>query len=141
MRELLPPHSPKEPKKPKIWRYLIALAILLIILFILSLKSNGFEIKNEVQEIQAPEGIEAIEITLEMYKLIDCESKWDDDVYGDEGQAYSLAQFHKPTFEWLCKLSNEQLDYYDPYDQIELLKWALENDFGFLWTCYQRYNN
>jgi len=73
-----------------------------------------------------------------VYKIIECESSWRPDVYGDGGKAHGYAQFHKPTFEWLKELSGKtDLDYYEPSDQIELLTWALENGRGYLWTCYR----
>jgi len=72
-----------------------------------------------------------------VYKIIECESSWRPDVYGDGGRAYGLAQFHRPTWDWLCELSGKDLDYYEPHHQIELLTWALENGRGYLWTCWR----
>lgn len=82
--------------------------------------------------------LKAIEITPQVYAVISCESQWVETAVGDGGKAYGLAQFHKPTWEWLCKLSGKNLDYYNPQHQIELLSWALENNRSYLWTCVRR---
>lgn len=75
-------------------------------------------------------------ISPEVYAIIKCESQWKEDAVGDGGRAYGLAQFHRPTWDWLVKLSGKKgLDYYEPSHQIELLTWALENGRGYLWTC------
>ena len=77
-----------------------------------------------------------------IYNLILCESNWRPNVYGDNGLAFGLAQFHKPTFEWFCDLSGKDLNYYNPEHQIELLFWALENNLGHHWrTCYEKLTN
>lgn len=68
--------------------------------------------------------------------IIKCESSGIENAIGDGGLAYGVAQFHRETFEWLCKLSGKDLDYYSAEDQKELLRWALENWHGRLWTCY-----
>lgn len=73
-----------------------------------------------------------------VYEIIKCESQWKEDAVGDGGRAYGLAQFHRPTWDWLCELSGKDLDYYEPHHQIELLTWALENGRGYLWTCARK---
>jgi len=75
------------------------------------------------------------------YKIIECESNWRPNVYGDGGKAYGLAQFHKPTWNWLCGLYGVDLDYYNSQDQITLLIMALEDGRGYLWTCYNKLTN
>jgi len=70
--------------------------------------------------------------------IIKCESQGEM-VWGDldkPHKAYGVAQFQKRTFDWLCELSGKDLDYYSAEDQKELLRWALENWHGRLWTCY-----
>jgi hypothetical protein len=70
--------------------------------------------------------------------IIKCESDGKM-VWGDldkPHKAFGVAQFQKRTFDWLCKLSGKDLDYYSAEDQKELLRWALENWHGRLWTCY-----
>lgn len=71
-------------------------------------------------------------------KIIECESHGDETAVGDGGRAFGVAQFHKPTFDWLCKLSGKDLDYYNANDQRELLIWALENNRGYLWSCFHK---
>lgn len=72
-------------------------------------------------------------------EIIQCESGGQM-VWGDldkPHKAFGVAQFQKRTFLWLCKLSGKDLDYTNPDHQKELLKWALENNYGHLWTCYE----
>jgi len=71
--------------------------------------------------------------------IIQCESRglmvWGD--LDKPHKAYGVAQFQKRTFDWLCKLSGKTLDYHSAQDQRELLRWAIENDYGYLWTCHR----
>jgi hypothetical protein len=73
-----------------------------------------------------------------IYATIMCESSWRPFVYGDHNLAYSLAQFHKPTFEEFNKKRGSNLDYYNPFDQIDLMIWAFENNLQTHWTCWKK---
>lgn len=67
------------------------------------------------------------------------ESSWDPKAIGDSGKAYSLAQFHKPTFESFKKESQMyELSYENPKDQITLLVWAFNNRKQNHWTTYKK---
>ena len=79
-----------------------------------------------------------IEVLKKMHKVIECESNYKHEVYGDGGKAYGIAQFHKPTFHWLSKKAGLKLKYRNRGHQILLLKWAIENGKGKYWTCYRR---
>ncbi len=71
--------------------------------------------------------------------IIQCESQGKM-VWGDltlEHKAFGVAQFQKRTFDWLSELYGKKLNYYSAEDQKELLRWALENWHGRLWTCYE----
>lgn len=71
-------------------------------------------------------------------EILKCESNFRHDVWGDNGRAYGIAQFHKPTFEWLKGLANMRcLEWKSEKDQIKLLDWALRNGYGKLWSCFQ----
>lgn len=80
-----------------------------------------------------------------MMYVLQNESSWDPDAVGDHGLAHNVAQFHKPTFEWMKQLAikqglpYEKLSYNSAKDQIILLAWALKNGYGSQWTTYQRY--
>jgi soluble lytic murein transglycosylase-like protein len=39
----------------------------------------------------------------ELYRVIQCESSWRTNIYGDNGLAFGIAQFHRPTFDRFCK--------------------------------------
>jgi hypothetical protein len=72
--------------------------------------------------------------------IIMCESEGKM-VWGDldlEYKAFGVAQFQERTFNWLSKLSGKKLDYDNQEHQKELLRWALENNYGYLWTCYNK---
>ena len=72
--------------------------------------------------------------------IIQCESQGKM-VWGDldkPHKAYGVAQFQERTFDWMCKLSGKNLDYANADHQRELLRWALENNYGRMWTCYYK---
>lgn len=70
--------------------------------------------------------------------LIQCESSWIPTVYGDSKKAYSLAQFHEPTFEDFKRWSGyEDLEYKNPEHQLKLLVWAYKNKKMHNWTCWR----
>jgi hypothetical protein len=75
-----------------------------------------------------------------VYDVIWCESKGDHSAIGDlnyEYQAFGIAQFQIRTFNWLKELSGYyNLRIENEKDQIILLNWAINNDFGYLWSCY-----
>ncbi len=71
--------------------------------------------------------------------IIQCESQGKM-VWGDLELAYpafGIAQFQRRTFNWLSNLANKDLDYNSEQDQRWLLRWALENNYGRMWTCYE----
>lgn len=79
-------------------------------------------------------------------RVIDCESnfrhynKYGNILVGDKHLSYNvygIAQFQKRTFAWLSELSGkEDLSIWNKDDQIELLRWAIDNGYGYLWSCY-----
>jgi len=72
-------------------------------------------------------------------KIIMCESSWDNTKWGDLGKeypAYGLAQFQERTFYWLANLADKELNWKNATDQVWLLRWAIDNNYGYLWTCY-----
>lgn len=74
-----------------------------------------------------------------LHSIIKCESGYRVDVYGDGGKAFSLLQFHKPTFEMFKKQAGmEQLSYTSWEDQIELGAWAFANGKQSHWTCFSK---
>uniref|UniRef100_A0A6M3JN77 Transglycosylase SLT domain-containing protein n=1 Tax=viral metagenome TaxID=1070528 RepID=A0A6M3JN77_9ZZZZ len=100
--------------------------------------SSGNEEDSTKGQAQAhnPTGVApSVEILAD--KIIQCESGGDNNAVGDNGKARGIAQFHRPTFDWLCRLSGKDLNYYNAQDQRELLVWALENGRGYLWSCFR----
>lgn len=127
------------------------------------LHSNGFKGqfwgKNKVfqesipalkQENQTKQAIsEEKQIILE--KVIACESSGrhlasnGELLVGDwhyHHQSYGILQIQKRTFFWLAeKMGRPYLNIENKKDQIEIFLWALENDWAFLWVCYNKIKN
>jgi len=86
--------------------------------------------------------IDRIEEQLEkwatLYDIANCESKLNHYATGDGGKANGILQFHKPTFYWLSAKAKFQGDYYNKRDQIILGLWALQHDYGYLWSCFKK---
>lgn len=76
-------------------------------------------------------------------KVAECESKFTKDLYGDGGRAYSVYQFHEPTFERWSKEMGEELDYYSYQDHIKLATWAFAQgeEYRKAWTAYRAIEN
>jgi hypothetical protein len=74
--------------------------------------------------------------------IIFCESGGDNSKIGDldyKYQAYGVAQFQIRTFDWLKELAGmDYLEIENEQDQKILLEWAIENGYGYLWTCYHK---
>jgi len=118
-----------------------------------SVGSVGSQIRgNSIQSINSPlfvqshtlgsimeEDIDKWDIIVD--KIIQCESQ-NQMVWGDLHlpiKAYGVAQFQFRTFEWLKELANApRLNFYKEKDQVWLLKWALQNNYGYLWSCYNK---
>jgi hypothetical protein len=72
-------------------------------------------------------------------KVIQCESHGDSHAVGDNGEAYGILQFHKPTFDWMKHLAgHDEYQYTNPNDQILLFKWAVMNGYGDHWVCFKK---
>jgi hypothetical protein len=72
--------------------------------------------------------------------ILNCESGIrHDNVWGDGGRSYGIAQFQKSTFSWMRDLAQRpKLQWKSRHDQIELLSWAIENGYEKYWTCYDK---
>ena len=73
-----------------------------------------------------------------LLKVADCESKYEKDLVGDSGHAFSVFQFHRPTFERWSKEYGEELNYESYHDHIELAAWAFAQGENYrkAWTTY-----
>lgn len=131
----------KTKEKIKYWGMLVfgilTYAFALFGVIVLVFPKHESVIDNQAARIiLPPTSEEGVEVNEDVYRIIKCESQWKFDAVGDGGKAFGLAQFHRPTFDWLVELSGlEGLDYYEPKDQIVLLDWALKNNREYLWTC------
>lgn len=77
-------------------------------------------------------------------KIIQCESEGKHNVWGDRHltfPVYGIAQFQQRTFYWLANISGKKnMKWKNKEHQIVLLKWALQNGQGELWTCFRILN-
>lgn len=78
---------------------------------------------------------------LKLKTVIECESGYNVNAKGDylNGvyRAYSLAQFHKSTFdEFKEKAGQLELEYTNPLHQIKLIIWAYKQKKMLHWTCW-----
>lgn len=89
---------------------------------------------------------ELIEFYADMYgvkkevalKVAACESEYKTTALGDNGKAYGVFQFHKPTFtEFAKKFGDDSLEYKNVEHSIELAMWAISQGKGAHWTCYR----
>jgi len=84
-----------------------------------------------------------LEVEKEKLSILACESEVrHDNIWGDGGRAYGIAQWHFATFKELReKAGRPELRWENIHDQIWLLDWALRNGYGKKWTCFQKGKN
>ena len=68
-------------------------------------------------------------------KLIECESKYKINEYGDNGYAYGILQFHRKTFDSFARQYELDIDYYNPYSQIDLSTSMIRDKYLSHWSC------
>ena len=65
-------------------------------------------------------------------KVIMCESGFrHDNVFGDNGKAYGILQYHKSTFDQFC-----EGDYYDLNDQLKCGAIMFSQGLQYHWSCF-----
>ena len=78
-------------------------------------------------------------------KVIQCESKGNhydengDILVGDldkKYQSFGIGQYQIRTFLFLSEKAGKELDWKSEADQRWLLRWSIENDYGYLWSCF-----
>lgn len=85
--------------------------------------------------------IDEITLTYDQYRILKCESDLDENTIGDknlEFRAYGIAQFQVRTFNWLAKKFNFKGSINNAEDQIKLFKLAIDNGYGYLWSCSKK---
>lgn len=73
--------------------------------------------------------------------LLECESSGRYNVYGkkDKGASYGIAQFREDTFyEFAKQAGMKKMRYKNPIHQLRVMNWALDNGYGYRWTCYRK---
>jgi len=100
---------------------------------------------NSLKGVSVPAGFKPETLASLMDRVIDCESKWRTDVWGDLDKpypAYGIAQFQERTFLWMSEEAGfEGLEWKNPYDQIKIMKWAFENGYEHHWSCWRLLTN
>lgn len=78
-------------------------------------------------------------------KVLECESDYEHTAKGDGGRSKGIAQFQKPTWDWMevqyFKEWNEHLDYKSSHDQIKLLAYQISKGNGNNWTSFRAIKN
>jgi len=67
-----------------------------------------------------------------LLSVVNCESSFRYQVYGDNGKAFSVAQFHKPTFDQFC-----EGNYYSAKDQLMCMGKMFKDGYARHWSCYK----
>ena len=74
-----------------------------------------------------------------MIDIIECESSGRHNAVGDDGVSYGIAQFRKETFYEFAKQAKfSGLRYRNPIHQLKVMSWAMDNGYGYRWTCYRK---
>lgn len=75
----------------------------------------------------------------EIYSTIDCESKFDSEAYNPTktklGHSYGVGQFMTPSWEWFNKMRGTNMDYMNPYDQLDMAAWLFSKGYQSQWDC------
>lgn len=69
-----------------------------------------------------------------MHTVINCESGYNPQAFGDHGNSRGLVQIHKPSHP---TITDEQA--YDPDFSIRFLAQKLAEGKGSMWTCYRKF--
>jgi hypothetical protein len=93
----------------------------------------------------APLQVHAADPTL-MMKIMECESSLRNNVWGDDGKSFGIAQFRKETFyEFAVKAKKEMkaaklwpARWRHPQHQVFLMNWGIDHGYGNRWTCYRK---
>jgi hypothetical protein len=88
--------------------------------------SKTEQIKLAISEVASVVGIDKVGYM----NLIKCESSFNPKAIGDNGKAYSLLQFHRPTFDRFC-----EGNYKNPKDQLICGAKMIKKGLSYHWTC------
>lgn len=94
---------------------------------------TGYEFCKDEQKDTAIDTVET--------NITQCESSGrHENIWGDGGKSYGIAQFHERTFNWMKNLAGHpEYKWKNKADQLALLDWAIRNGYGGHWRhCYTR---
>jgi len=107
---------------------------------------GGDDIPPSTLQLEHPNKLYAIEQAWEfgvdpqeILRTVTCESNWHIAAVGDSGAAYSYAQFHRETFEWMRGESGmTDLEYDSGRDQLRLMAWGFSQGYQNHWVCWTK---
>lgn len=73
--------------------------------------------------------------------VVICESNWNINAYNEIGKSYGVAQFIFPTWQYFNKLRGTDMDYLNPYHQLDMMAWAFKNNLQESWDCFRIVNS
>ena len=133
----LPLTEKRNNKKPKIIKGIIILILVLILLFIVGMRGNALEIgKSALEDTNFASGGIGIEISEEIFLVVQCESRWDNSARGKAGEI-GLSQWMPATWEYYTQKKGLDLNIYNEHHQLQLMKLAWEDGLQRWWTCYR----
>jgi hypothetical protein len=66
-----------------------------------------------------------------------CESGLRTDVFSRGKISYGIAQFRLTTWQMFNKIKKTDMDYENPFDQIDMMGWAFNKGYQKHWDCYR----
>lgn len=70
-----------------------------------------------------------------MYEVINCESGWRPEA--SNRVSFGIAQFTRPTWQWMNEMRGMNADYTNAYFQLEMMGWAWNRGLERHWDCYR----
>ena len=69
--------------------------------------------------------------------VINCESGFRINVWSWNHSSYGVSQFTKSTWQYSNKIRGTELNYENPYDQIDMMAWLWVKGYQGWWDCYK----
>ena len=77
----------------------------------------------------------------QIYNVIVCESNFKIDTYSKNKISFGIAQFTSDTWSDFNKERKTDLNYYNPFDQLDMMVWAFKNGYNERWDCFRMLYN
>jgi len=138
------------PPLPWIFLLILALMVIIGITLVMTTETQNEGTQGDLISFQSNTYLQtSLPITISsrvygvsMHNEIDCLIKYEsggrEDVYGDNGKAYGILQFHRPTFELYSTKYELDIDYKNPEHQIILAEKMLKDGLAYHWTPWRK---